>query len=533
MKWLDAPYYELLDQFMNLFWYFREKAWAIGRIVMGYNVCMILIKYAVKGQGLRDELVKIGIAFMSFWLLFNAYPKIITGFNTIIVRWSNGSTNEQVYQMINKVRDNYDFWAKKGDKADESYSDIIKVVKEDIGGGNIAQRYILDITGKYGFLRPNAIMRVVMLTFENMLNRSAKFAITGKQWVNKMVTFIAAIAMMICCILAAMQYFITTLEFAIITSVGVILLPFMLWDGSKFLTEKLVGAIVGFVIKMLFVSVAMMLTINGFLSLMVRNYEGAIDQTIYVIFVSIFYMMICQNGPKLAVSLLTGSPQMSLGEGMAAIGAYAGAALAGKMAAVGAVKATRATAGGLAKGYTKAGGALSQAKGASEAAKELGGGRGTQIAAGARSLATSAGMGMRSMAHQLGRSLVSGSPRGGSYGNSGTNRFSSSAKLNAPNADGHSKTLKEYFAEKKTEGQNIGLNHMVNKEEIAKEKALRKSMPYDGKTLGKNIAAIDCYRSVDSFNNKPEKSMANISGSTSKSDQSTNSNKNIDGNNDA
>ena len=73
----------------------------------------------------------------------------------------------------------------------------------------------------------------------------------------------------------------------------------MLWDGTKFLTEKLVGAIVGQALKLLFITLAFMLTINGFLALMVREFDGHIDQAIYTLFTVFFYWMLCQHGQLL------------------------------------------------------------------------------------------------------------------------------------------------------------------------------------------------------------------------------------------
>jgi type IV secretion system protein TrbL len=241
------------------------------------------------------------------------------------------------------------------------------------------------------------------------------------------------------------------------------MLPMMLWDGSKFLTEKLIGAIVGFTIKLLFVTIALLLTFNGYLSLMVRNFNGAFDQIIYIVFVSLFYMMICQSGPQLAVSLLTGTPQMSLMEGVAAAGAYAGAAIAGS-------KATQAAARTAAQGGVRAIGASSQAAGAAGAVKELGGTGGDQAGAAAASFGQSAKQGVKSLAHSLGRSLYAGTSSTGKSGGggSGTNRYSQTTHLNEKTAEGHSKNIREYAGERYRAGEDIGLNRMVAKEEKQK-----------------------------------------------------------------
>jgi type IV secretion system protein TrbL len=244
------------------------------------------------------------------------------------------------------------------------------------------------------------------------------------------------------------------------------MLPFMLWDGSKFLTEKLIGAITGFTLKMLFITIAILLTFNGYLGLMIRPFNGALDQMVYTVFVSLFYMMICQSGPQLAVSLLTGTPQMSLMEGAAAAGAYAAAGIAGAKAAHGAASKT-------AQGAVRAGGAASQAMGAMNAVGELGGSGADKAGAALSSLRSSAGQGMKSTAHSLGRSLYAGNSKGGggSGAGSGTNRFSQNTALNERTPEGHSKILREYNAERYRKGQDIGLDYMIKKEEQAGQKA--------------------------------------------------------------
>jgi type IV secretory pathway TrbL component len=343
------------------------------------------------------------------------------------------------------------------------------VVEAELGSGDIGKKYVLDIyDAETGYIRPNAIIRLLMLITEMILSQ-ANVGFLGNNIPDFILTLLTALAVILCGILASLQYFICALEFTFITSVGVIMLPFMLWDGSKFLTEKLIGAITGFTLKMLFITIAMLLTFNGYLSLMVRPFSGTLDQLIYTVFVSLFYMMICQSGPQLAVSLLTGTPQMSLMEGAAAAGAYAAAGIAGG-------KAAGAAAHGAAAGGVRMAGAGVQAAGAASAVKELGGSGTTMAGAVMSSLGSSAARGMQSAAHSLGRSLYAGNAKGGGGngggpGGSGTNRFSQNTPLHEKTADGHSKTMKEYLTERYRQGQDRGLDYLVKKEESAGSKA--------------------------------------------------------------
>ena len=95
------------------------------------------------------------------------------------------------------------------------------------------------------FIRPNAVMRLLMLTFENIWNRVIT-CLTPNDWYKPyprdlggaVILTLTGFALLLGGIFASMQYFICAIEFTLITSVGCILLPFMLWDGTKFLTEN-------------------------------------------------------------------------------------------------------------------------------------------------------------------------------------------------------------------------------------------------------------------------------------------------------
>jgi type IV secretion system protein TrbL len=220
----------------------------------------------------------------------------------------------------------------------------------------------------------------------------------------------------------------------------------MLWDGTKFLTEKLVGAIIGQALKLLFVTLTFMLAINGFLALMVRPFDSFIDQTIYTLFTIFLHWLLCQNGPALATALLTGTPQLSMAEGLRTAASMAGAAVAGGVAVKGAASFT-------AKRGVEGKAALDQATGAAGAAKADGQQGFGQFKAATRSFGDSAKETFKSGAHGLAKSLTNGSSTGGGGTTSGgVNRFSSLESRNTPRDDGKRKTSSEFAQENKAKG---------------------------------------------------------------------------------
>ncbi len=468
-KWVDAPFFVLLEDFSSLQGYFMGQAMFIAKIILTLNLGLIALKYIAKGEGLSEQLTKTFTSVVFFLIFMNAYPVMIQGINRIIYAWSYGSTYGKVAQMIQKTTTSgeaTEFWEKKANDPD-AYSDIIKVFEEETGKGTSAKRYVLDIFDKGSdkrpgmFIRPNAVMRLLMLTFENIWSKALICLTPVEGWgVNVfprdlggfVLLSISGLAVIIGGIFCAIQYFICAIEFTLITSVGCLMLPFMLWDGTKFLTEKLVGAIIGQAVKLLFVTLTFMLAINGFLALMVRPFNGFIDQMIYTLFTIFLHWLLCQNGPALATALLTGTPQLSMAEGIRTAASMAATAVAGGAA----VKA--ATAAGV-KTAVQGKAAADQAKGASNAAKadaaksgmSKGAQRSAGFKAGMQSLGISAKETVKCGVHGLAKSLTNGKP-GGAGQTGGGNRFSSLEARNKPKEDGYRKTSKEFAQENREKG---------------------------------------------------------------------------------
>ncbi|HQF74230.1 MAG TPA: hypothetical protein PK786_10100, partial [Treponemataceae bacterium] len=164
-KWLDAPFFNLLEDFASLQTYFMAQALFIAKIVITLNIGFMAIKYAIKGEGFKEPVVKLLTSLILFLIIINSYPLMIRGLNRVIYDWSYGSTYGKVAEMIQKTTDSgetSEFWAKKASDPD-AYSDIIKVLVEKTGNGNIAKKYVLDIFDRGSdnrpgmFIRPNAV----------------------------------------------------------------------------------------------------------------------------------------------------------------------------------------------------------------------------------------------------------------------------------------------------------------------------------------------------------------------------------------
>jgi type IV secretion system protein TrbL len=340
---------------------------------------------------------------------------------------------------------------------------FITRMREDSGGNKY----------EYSTLAPKAALEIILLVAGEALTFSDnvdKLDIAGA-----LKGLLIAVAVIITGVFGICEYLVCMLEFMLVTSVGVILLPFMLWESSKFLTEKLIGAIVGFFVKLLFCNICIFLMLYGFMML-ASNYsespfKGTADEMVSTLFTCVLFFLICKSGPNLAQSLLTGSPSLNSGTAFAAVGgAVAGAASAAGIAG----SAGKLAAGGAAHAAFNGAGMLAQAGAAAKAAGELGGSAKDRAGAFMSSAGGSARETALGAGSSLARSLLGGGSRGfnrhsqldrfnnekqgGSSGGYGT------AGGQPGGTDGARKTFGEHLAGRRSQGENAGLDYMAKKE---------------------------------------------------------------------
>jgi hypothetical protein len=473
MGTLNSAYFFVIDKIIDLQAFFMKEAWAIGRIVLFISLVSAAVNYAVNGTGLKENLAKIGKALVFFIVIMVLYPRIIGHITFWTFDRAQASTflSIETYladsrealaisaeEVDNPIRNTYGQEIMKSDKVSDTAD------PRDFFTSFLVSRQ----HGKmeYTCVAPAAALECILLIAGECI-RSADEA--PKKWgfpdIGKVVIgLICAFFVIVTGILSVLEYLMAFLEYMFITSVGIILFPLSLWEGSKFMAEKLIGAISGFFIKLLFCNICVFLMLYGFMSLAkgytTKPFTGQPDEIVVVVFISFLYFFLCKSAPGLAQSLLTGSPSLNAA---GAIGA-AGGAIAGAGAALGAAKiAGGAIAGGAAKTAFGGVGALAQAAGAAGAVGDLGGSAVQKAGAFMGSLGSSAKEAVKSSGGDLVRSLLGG---GGGGAGSGINRHSQLQKfLHEKNADGSKKTFGEYLAGRSEAGANAGLDRMVKKEQ--------------------------------------------------------------------
>ncbi|MDR3337986.1 MAG: type IV secretion system protein [Treponema sp.] len=140
-------------------------------------------------------------------------------------------------------------------------------------------------------------------------------------------------------IFCVIQYIMCIFEYFIVTAVGVIFIPFCLWDGTKSFTTKLVTLFTSYFIKIMVMVLCLFWVFSAFIymgvSIMASNEPISFLSFAYFIFTCLLGWVVTQNGPQIALAVLNGTPQLSMGEFLHAAGtAVASAAMAKKAAGV-------------------------------------------------------------------------------------------------------------------------------------------------------------------------------------------------------
>lgn len=252
-----------------------------------------------------------------------------------------------------------------------------------VDGQSVTERYKADISLKTasgkdtGYISPSSVLKVVLLIAQiswerefwiETLNLEAADNIGGK---IKKITEIAGfngfynvrklfsiillgltiLFMIVISCAVLIQYVMGIIEYVIVSSVAVILIPMMLFDGTKDMSNKILPSLFSQAMKLIFVVLCMVWVIISFLQIgsnLLRDTSSfGFVHFAYIVFQLILIFAISANAPKLAQTLLTGQPQMSMGEFMTAAGGMlATAKVAEKTATVGArAGAVAATAG--------------------------------------------------------------------------------------------------------------------------------------------------------------------------------------------
>jgi len=317
---------------------------------------------------------------------------------------------------------------KKGKNRNTKINAIRSILITDTGE-NRAKSYRMDLdmktsTGKsLGYLSPDAIARVSLLAgqiiWENewafdvvaqVQNKNVadmtpeereefrtgsvdgtkkipfyKFPI-GAIW-NITLVFICVIALYATTIACLIQYIMAIIEYFISTSYCIVLVPLMLFEGLSDMANKVLPMLLAQAVKLSMITMAMMYNAYQYLKIAMTMTTTATafqwSDFFYVAFSSLLIFSLTVNAPKWAVTILTGQPQMSMGEFVqTASAAIVGTRMASQAVSSGMAAAQAGTQGALRQGANRFGDAAAMIGSASRAIDDGRGALGAMSAAG-------------------------------------------------------------------------------------------------------------------------------------------------------
>jgi len=459
---IDNSFFFVIDKIFDLQNYFLGVARQIGYVVLLIAILTSGLNYALTGTGLKENIIKIMKATVLFFIVIFCYPKIIGWISSQSFKMAEDS----VYPSIKSYLDRTELKIEEtrtretiiyGSKARWVYDKVISDTGKKLFPSLSVTRN--NPTMSYSAVLPSSAIKVVFfLAGECIRFADDKTDSILPEFSRILKGLICAFFLIFTGIFAIIEYCVCFLEFMLVSSVGVILFPLSLWEGSKFMAEKYIGAIIGFFIKLLFCTLSIFLMLYGFTSLyyIIYNggFQGQADQITFIAFTALLFFFICKSAPMLAQSLLTGTPSLSAAGAIGAVaGAVGAAASVGGFALGAAKKVGGAAVGGAAKGGFALAGDLSEANAASGAVKSAGGSRFEQAGAWVNAMGRNASDRLSAGALNLTRSLLGGGR--GSNPHGWREDF-----LNKTNANGENQTLGEYLDARRTEGAARGTGYL-------------------------------------------------------------------------
>lgn len=167
---------------------------------------------------------------------------------------------------------------------------------------------------------------------------------------NLIFCFICCIAVIFCGIFAIIQYAMTMFEYAIVTSIVIFYVPFYLADISKNIATKLFPIFWNFLIKMMVVTMLMWFALFQYINLASDQMSMTVPFNLTVFATTMFTILlsfiVTQNGPKVAQTIISGNPELSMGEFLQAGGTMVAGGMLGRKALGGASRVGAGVAGG-------------------------------------------------------------------------------------------------------------------------------------------------------------------------------------------
>ncbi|MBV9511216.1 MAG: P-type conjugative transfer protein TrbL [Caulobacteraceae bacterium] len=168
-------------------------------------------------------------------------------------------------------------------------------------------------------------------------------------FITVMILLVAWLLVVIAFFILAIQVFITILEFKLTSLAGFTLVPFVLWNKTSFLAERVLGAVISSGVKVMVLAVIIGIgsSFFGQFTAALQGQQPNLGQAMSLVLASLTLLGLGIFGPGIASGLVSGAPQLGAGAAVGTVGAAAGAAMLAGGAGLAAARAFGAVGGGL------------------------------------------------------------------------------------------------------------------------------------------------------------------------------------------
>jgi type IV secretory pathway VirB6-like protein len=426
--WLDGVFFRLLRYIEGLFGFYHGQVGIIAKICFALSIGIGAVKLILGGMELNRLLGQMFIAVLTFMIMLTVFPHLMIQMNNIVQdfaynsvmsqnidrKWDGkfGTQNEFVEWVTNagrKKNNSKSIWDSNatGDNAREAVQDFLNM--------NV-------VVKNTGLVSINKLCQIMLATVKILflqLKNFSGFPSFFFHVADFIVVLLAAAILVYGAIRGIIEYASCMLYWCFTYGMGVLFIPFMIWDGTKHAFEKLCGSIFNIGVRLLvtITSLYLLLLVNldilrhmFMLSNVVTRKEYEIMQGleyyITIIFMAVFAAYIVQNARGIAEFFCGGQPRIGFNEFVGAMNTAAAARNTVGAVSSGAAKLAGGTALAVTGGMGNIVAAAQNAHGAKEAEKLAGSDIKTQNRAGRQGFATSLLRGTTSQVSSIGGSLA-------------------------------------------------------------------------------------------------------------------------------
>lgn len=159
---------------------------------------------------------------------------------------------------------------------------------------------------------PDRIFNAATKALTPIANEMGKYGFSDILSLNPYMLLIAFVLTILAFTVLGAQVFITVLEYYLVTTLAILLLPFGVFQKTAFLAERVFQAMIAFGIRVMMLSFLLSVILPALEGIQVSE-PPTWQSSFQLVFVSIILVALALHAPGMAAGLLSGTPSLSIG----------------------------------------------------------------------------------------------------------------------------------------------------------------------------------------------------------------------------